>query len=86
MLPKYAIMAALSVQWERGGYKTSTFNLDFKREILFLRSLLAATPPARTIDSLPVSSNALVIFFIKEIHISTNALKLHMSDMDVDLN
>ena len=27
-----------------------------------------------------------IIFFIKEIHISTNALKLHMSDMDVDLN
>ena len=24
-----------------------------------------------------------IIFFIKEIHISTNALKLHMSDMDV---
>ena len=27
-----------------------------------------------------------IIFFIREIHISTNALKLHMSDMDVDLN
>ena len=27
-----------------------------------------------------------VIFFIREIQISTNALKLHMSDMDVDVN
>ena len=27
-----------------------------------------------------------IIFFIREIHISTNALKLHMSDMDVDLD
>jgi|TARA_B100000470_G_C19518378_1_gene270691 hypothetical protein len=27
-----------------------------------------------------------IIFFIREIHVSTNALKLHMSDMDVDLN
>ena len=27
-----------------------------------------------------------IIFFIREIQISTNALKLHMSDMDVDLN
>ena len=27
-----------------------------------------------------------IIFFIREIHISTNALKLHMSDMDVNVN
>ena len=27
-----------------------------------------------------------IIFFIREIHISTNALRLHMSDMDVDVN
>ena len=27
-----------------------------------------------------------IIFFIGEIQISTNALKLHMSDMDVDVN
>ena len=27
-----------------------------------------------------------IIFFIREIHVSTNALKLHMSDMDVDLD
>ena len=27
-----------------------------------------------------------IIFFIREIHISTNALKLHMSDMDVNIN
>ena len=27
-----------------------------------------------------------IIFFIREIEISTNALKLHMSDMDVDVN
>ena len=27
-----------------------------------------------------------IIFFIREIHISTNALKLHMSDMDVDVS
>jgi len=27
-----------------------------------------------------------IIFFIKEIHISTNALKLHMSDMDVNVD
>ena len=27
-----------------------------------------------------------IIFFIREIHISTNALKLHMSDMDVNLD
>ena len=27
-----------------------------------------------------------IIFFIREIQISTNALKLHMSDMDVDVN
>ena len=27
-----------------------------------------------------------IMFFIREIHISTNALKLHMSDMDVDVN
>ena len=27
-----------------------------------------------------------IIFFIREIHISTNALKLHMSDMDVDVD
>ena len=27
-----------------------------------------------------------IIFFIKEIHISTNALKLHMSDMDVKVD
>ena len=27
-----------------------------------------------------------IVFFIKEIHVSTNALKLHMSDMDVDLD
>ena len=27
-----------------------------------------------------------ILFFIREIHISTNALKLHMSDMDVDLD
>ena len=26
-----------------------------------------------------------ILFFIREIHISTNALKLHMSDMDVDV-
>ena len=26
-----------------------------------------------------------IIFFIREIHTSTNALKLHMSDMDVDV-
>jgi hypothetical protein len=27
-----------------------------------------------------------IIFFIREIQISTNALKLHMSDMDVDVS
>ena len=27
-----------------------------------------------------------ILFFIREIHISTNCLKLHMSDMDVDLD
>ena len=27
-----------------------------------------------------------IVFFIREIHISTNALKLHMSDMDVNVN
>ena len=27
-----------------------------------------------------------IVFFIREIQISTNALKLHMSDMDVDVN
>ena len=27
-----------------------------------------------------------ILFFIREIHISTNALKLHMSDMDVKLD
>ena len=27
-----------------------------------------------------------ILFFIREIHISTNALKLHMSDMDVDIS
>src|SRR6056300_1560915 len=27
-----------------------------------------------------------ILFFIREIHISTNALKLHMSDMDVDVS
>ena len=27
-----------------------------------------------------------IIFFIREIQISTNALKLHMSDMDVDVD
>ena len=27
-----------------------------------------------------------IMFFIREIHISTNALKLHMADMDVDVN
>ena len=27
-----------------------------------------------------------ILFFIREIHISTNALRLHMSDMDVDVN
>ena len=27
-----------------------------------------------------------IIFFIREIQISTNALRLHMSDMDVDVN
>jgi hypothetical protein len=27
-----------------------------------------------------------IVFFIKEIHVSTNALKLHMSDMDVNLD
>ena len=27
-----------------------------------------------------------IIFFIREIHISTNALKLHMSDMDVKID
>ena len=27
-----------------------------------------------------------IIFFIREIHISTNALRLHMSDMDVNVD
>ena len=27
-----------------------------------------------------------ILFFIREIHLSTNALKLHMSDMDVDVD
>ena len=27
-----------------------------------------------------------ILFFIREIHISTNALKLHMADMDVDVS
>jgi len=27
-----------------------------------------------------------VLIFIREIHISTNALKLHMSDMDVNID
>ena len=27
-----------------------------------------------------------IVFFIREIQISTKALKLHMSDMDVDVN
>jgi len=27
-----------------------------------------------------------ILFFIREIHISTNALRLHMSDMDVDID
>ena len=27
-----------------------------------------------------------IIIFMREIHVSTNALKLHMSDMDVDLD
>ena len=27
-----------------------------------------------------------IIFFIREIHVSTNALRLHMSDMDVDVS
>jgi hypothetical protein len=27
-----------------------------------------------------------IIVFMREIHVSTNALKLHMSDMDVDLD
>jgi hypothetical protein len=26
-----------------------------------------------------------IVVFLREIHVSTNALKLHMSDMDVDL-
>ena len=27
-----------------------------------------------------------ILFFIREIHVSTNALKLHMSDMDVKVD
>ena len=27
-----------------------------------------------------------IVVFMREIHVSTNALKLHMSDMDVDLD
>jgi len=27
-----------------------------------------------------------ILVFLREIHVSTNALKLHMSDMDVDLD
>ena len=27
-----------------------------------------------------------ILFFIREIHLSTNALKLHMSDMDVNVD
>ena len=27
-----------------------------------------------------------IIFFIREIHVSTNALRLHMSDMDVNVD
>ena len=27
-----------------------------------------------------------IIFFIREIHVSTNALRLHMSDMDVKVD
>tara|TARA_B100001540_G_C15596537_1_gene546565 strand:- start:611 stop:811 length:201 start_codon:yes stop_codon:yes gene_type:complete len=27
-----------------------------------------------------------ILFFIREIHISTNALRLHMSDMDVNVD
>tara|TARA_Y100001980_G_C14479958_1_gene258630 strand:- start:284 stop:688 length:405 start_codon:yes stop_codon:yes gene_type:complete len=33
-----------------------------------------------------LSMIASIIFFIREIHISTNALRLHMSDMDVSLD
>ena len=33
-----------------------------------------------------ISMMVSILVFLREIHISTNALKLHMSDMDVDLD
>ena len=37
-------------------------------------------------DSCCLSMIISILFFIREIHISTNALKLHMSDMDVKVD
>ena len=50
---------------------------------LYLDSLLIAR---FIFGSCCLSMMISIIFFIREIQISTNALKLHMSDMDVDVN
>jgi len=41
---------------------------------------------ARIILDLLFINDGSILVFLREIHISTNALKLHMSDMDVDLD
>ena len=50
---------------------------------LYLESLLIAR---FIFGSCCLSMMISIVFFIREIQISTNALKLHMSDMDVDVN
>ena len=50
---------------------------------LYLDSLLMAR---MIFGSCCLSMIISILFFIREIHISTNALKLHMSDMDVKVD
>ena len=50
---------------------------------LYLESLLVAR---LIFGSCCLSMMISIIFFIREIHVSTNALRLHMSDMDVKVD
>ena len=50
---------------------------------LYLESLIIAR---FIFGSCCLSMIVSIIFFIREIHISTNALRLHMSDMDVEVD
>jgi len=63
-----------------------TFSLLFNLLTVFALYLNEIFVARIIFGSCCLSMMVSILVFLREIHISTNALKLHMSDMDVDLD